>query len=224
MLAKSLIYCYPRRERNDEKQKFAAMKELFTIGHSNHQLDYFVELLLAHGLSIIADVRSSPYSKYSPHFNKDMLERALRNVNISYIFLGRELGAQRSESDCYVDGQAKYDRIAHLSTFRRGLEIVLQGVEHYRIAIMCSESDPITCHRTILVCRELKKICPDLKTTHILADGTEERQETSEKRLINLHKLQPELFGDMTSTSGLIEKAYDLQAEKIAYKKEPVEA
>ena len=89
---------------------------------------------------------------------------------------------------------------------------------------MCSEADPISCHRTILVCRELKKICPDLKVTHILADGTEEKQEASEKRLIKLHKLQPELFGELTTTSGLIERAYNLQAEKIAYKKEPIEA
>jgi len=199
------------------------MKELFTIGHSNHSLDHFLELLLAYQVSAIVDVRSSPYSKHSPQFNKDVLESALRDSNIDYVFLGRELGAQRSEDDCYIDGQAKYDRIAHLSIFQRGLEIVLQGVEHYRVALMCSESDPITCHRTILLCRELKRICPDLKITHILGDGTKERQEMSEKRLINLHKLQPELFGDLTSTSGLIEKAYDLQAEKIAYKKVPVE-
>ena len=200
------------------------MKELFTIGHSNHSLNHFLELLLAYQVSAIIDVRSSPYSKYSPHFNKDLLEGALRGVDIDYVFLGRELGAHRSEDGCYIDGQAKYDRIAQLPTFRRGLEIVLQGVEHCRVALMCSESDPITCHRTILVCRELKRICPDLKITHILGDGTEEQQETSEKRLINLHKIQPELFGDLTSTSGLIEKAYDLQAEKIAYKKVPVEA
>ncbi len=199
------------------------MKELFTIGHSNHSLDFFLKLLVAYRLSTIVDVRSSPYSKYSPHFNKDVLDSVLRNSDIDYMFLGRELGAQRSEDDCYIEGQAKYDRIAHLPAFRRGLEIILQGIERYRIALMCSESDPITCHRTILICRELKKLCPDLKITHILANGTEERQESSEKRLINLHKLQPELFGDLTSTSGLIEKAYDLQAEKIAYKKVPIE-
>ena len=199
------------------------MKELFTIGHSNHSLEHFIELLLEHRLSAIADIRSSPYSKYSPHFNKDMLDSALRNANIDYMFLGKELGAQRSEDDCYIDGQAKYDRIARLPAFRRGLEIVLQRVENCRIALMCSESDPITCHRTILVCRELKKMCPDLEITHLLGDGKVERQETSEKRLVNLHKLQPELFGDLTSTSGLIEKAYDLQAEKIAYRKVPVE-
>ncbi len=200
------------------------MKELFTIGHSNHSLDHFLELLLAHQVSAIADVRSIPYSKYSPQFNKDVLESALRDANINYIFLGRELGASRSEDSCYIDGQAKYDRIAQLPTFRRGLEKVLQGVEHYRVALMCSESDPITCHRTILVCRELKRICPDLEITHILGDGTGERQEMSEERLVNLHKLQPELFGELTSTSGLIERAYDLQAEKIAYRKVPAEA
>jgi len=81
-----------------------------------------------------------------------------------------------------------------------------------------------TCHRTILVCRELKRTCPDLEITHVLADGTGERDETSEKRLVKLFRLQPELFGDLTSTSGLIEEAYDLQADKIAYKKVPGEA
>ena len=200
------------------------MKELFTIGHSNHSLDHFIELLVSHRISTIADVRSSPYSKYSPHFNKDVLDTVLRNAGINYTFLGRELGAQRSEDDCYIDGQAKYDRIARLPIFQRGLEIVLQEAEHNRTALLCAESDPIACHRTILICRELKRICPDLKITHILGDGTEERHEASEKRLIDLHKLQPELFGDLTSTSGLIEKAYDLQAEKIAYKKVPKEA
>ena len=200
------------------------MNELFTIGHSNHSLEYFIELLLSHRLSMIADVRSSPYSKYAPYFSKDTLEIALRKGNIDYVFLGGELGAQRSEHECYVDDQAKYDTIAHLPAFRRGLERILQEVERHRIAVMCSESDPIACHRAILVCRELKKICPDLRITHILGTGAVELHESLEKRLIKLHKLQPELFGELTSTAGLISRAYNLQADKIAYKKAPVEA
>jgi uncharacterized protein (DUF488 family) len=199
------------------------MKQLFTIGHSNHSLEHFIELLRMHQISKIADVRSNPYSKYTPHFNKNVLDSALRNENIDYIFLGRELGAQRSEDDCYVQGKAKYDRIARLPAFRNGLQKVLEQAERNNVAVMCAESDPITCHRTILISRELKKIRPDLKITHILADGTVEQHESLEKRLINLHKLQPELFGNLTSTSALLEKAYDLQAEKIAYKKVPVE-
>ncbi|KPK76854.1 MAG: hypothetical protein AMJ79_05185 [Phycisphaerae bacterium SM23_30] len=200
------------------------MKELFTIGHSNHSLDHFLELLLAHQVLAIADVRSSPYSKYASQFNKEVLEKALRGANIEYLFLSRELGARRSEDSCYIDGQARFDRIAQLAAFRRGLERVLEVIEHYRVALMCSESDPITCHRTILVCRELKRIRPELEITHILGDGTAERQELSEERLVKLYKLKPELFGDLTSRSGLIEKAYDLQAEKIACKKAPAEA
>jgi len=200
------------------------MRQLFTIGHSNHSLDRFLELLTPFGISAIADVRSSPYSKYSQQFNKDVLGNALSNVGIDYAFMGGELGARRSESSCYVDDQAKYELIAQLPAFRRGIERVLEGIEHYIIALMCSESDPITCHRTILVCREIKRICPDLQITHILGDGTEERHDASEKRLVKLHKLQPELFGDLTSTLGLIERAYNLQAEKIAYKKELIDA
>lgn len=200
------------------------MKKLFTIGHSNHTLEHFLELLAKYQISAIADVRSSPYSQYLPHFNKELLENALRNANVDYVFLGGELGARRSENSCYVDSQAKYERIAQLPVFRHGIERVLEGIEHYILALMCSEADPITCHRTILVCRELKKVCPDLEIIHILGDGTTESQESSDKRLVNFHKLQPELFGDLTSMSALIEKAYDLQSEKIAYKKELIEA
>jgi len=199
------------------------MKELFTIGHSNHSLDHFLKLLSAHQISAVADVRSIPHSKYSPQFNKNVLEIALENAKIGYIFLGKELGASRTEEVCYIEGKAKYSQIAQLPIFRHGLEKVLQEIEHFRVALMCSESEPIACHRTILVCRELKRICPELKITHILGNGTEEQQEMAEERLVNLHKLQPELFGDLTSMSGLIEKAYDLQAEKIAYKKVPAE-
>lgn len=178
---------------------------------------------MAYRVSTVVDVRSGPYSKYSPHFDKEVLEIVLRNAKIDYVFLGKELGAQRTEDICYIEGQAKYDLIAQLSIFQHGLEEVLLKCEHSRVALMCAESDPIKCHRTILICRELKKLCPDLEITHIMGDSTSERQEASEKRLVNLHKLQPELFGDLTSASALVDKAYDLQAEKIAYRKVLVE-
>ncbi len=118
------------------------MKEVFTIGHSNHTLENFLELLTEYKISAIGDVRSNPYSQYLPHFNKELLENALRNVNVDYVFLGSELGARRSENSCYIDGQAKYDRIAQLPAFRHGIERVLEGIERYIIALMCSES----CH------------------------------------------------------------------------------
>jgi len=197
---------------------------LFSIGHSSHTIDKFTCLLKRYGIEVIADVRSYPYSKYSPQFNKDILENVLRNANIDYMFLGRELGARRSEEGCYIEGQAKYEVIAHLPIFRAGLERLLDGIKTYSVALMCSEGDPIVCHRTILVCREIIKVCPDLKITHILGDGTTEMHEHVQERLVKLHKLQPELFGDLTSASALIEKAFELQAERIAYGKVPAEA
>ena len=65
------------------------MREMFTIGHSNHTLEHFVNLLTTHGISAIADVRSSPYSEYSPQFNKEILRQKLQNANNEYVFLGR---------------------------------------------------------------------------------------------------------------------------------------
>ena len=200
------------------------MKELFTVGHSNHTIEHFLNLLISHNISAIADVRSSPYSQYSPQFNKELLEQSLRDTNIEYVFLGKELGARSSEDSCYVEDQAKYELIALSPVFQLGLDRVLQGIDRYRVSLMCSGADPLMCHRTILICRELKKIHLDLKISHILGDGAIESQVEAEKRLVRLHKLEPELFGDLTSESSIIEKAYDLQAEKIAFRKVPAEA
>jgi uncharacterized protein (DUF488 family) len=199
------------------------MREVFTIGHSNHTLEHFVSLLTTHRISAVADVRSSPYSDYAPQFNRELLQQKLQDAHIEYVFLGRELGARRVEESCYVDGQARYDAIRNLPAFRKGLDRVLEGVEQYRVALLCAEADPLACHRTILICPALKALRPDLKINHILGDGTLESHDEAERRLVKLHKLQPELFGDLTSTSGLIARAYEIQAQRIAYKKVPTE-
>lgn len=195
------------------------MDEIFTIGHSNHAPDVFLDLLSAHRVSAIADVRSNPVSQFTPHFNKDAFETLLRDANVEYQFLGRELGARRSEENCYVDGQAKYPLIARLPIFQTGLQRVLAGVEQYKVALLCAEADPLMCHRTILVCRELRKLRPDLRITHILPDGNTESHEEAGQRLIQLHELAPELFGDLATENGLLEEAYNRQAEKIAYRR-----
>lgn len=199
------------------------MKEMFTVGHSNHTMEHFIELLRAHHISAVADVRSNPYSEYSPQFNREPLEKKLRDVGIEYVFLGGELGARRKEESCYVSGQAEYHAIKNLSAFRHGLDRVLEGIGQYTVALLCAEADPLACHRTILICPELRARCPEIKISHILGDGGLESHEEAEQRLIRLHKLQPELFGELTSASGLLERAYEMQAERIAYKKMPAE-
>lgn len=200
------------------------MEELFTIGHSNHSLERFIELLRSQGAATVIDVRSSPYSKYSPQFTKDVLEKALPNAAVRYVFWGRELGARRSEASCCVDGHAKYDRIAQLPVFREGLARILDQAAKERCAIMCSEADPLTCHRTILICRELNKLQPGLNITHILSDAATESHEQAQQRLVKLHKLQRELFGELTTEAALVNRAFDLQAAKLACAQEQEDA
>ena len=193
------------------------MSAIFTIGHSNHDPAHFLSLLSTHGINAIADVRSSPYSKYVPQYSKDDLQHMLREAGVGYVFMGREFGARREEEACYVDDRARYDRIAQLPKFRAGLDRILGESQDHRIALMCSETDPLTCHRTILVCREIRRQSPDTRITHILPDASVEPHDDALQRLVALHKLEPELFGDLSSQEGLIEHAQDLQAERIAY-------
>jgi uncharacterized protein (DUF488 family) len=191
----------------------AARPSLFTIGHSNHEMEAFVALLNQHGVTAIADVRSQPYSRFTPQFNREVLAEALKRVGIRYVYFGRELGARRSERESYRAGQARYELIKELPAFREGLDRIRRGVGTQRIALMCAEKDPITCHRTVLVCRQLRA---DLDIGHILDDGTIETNEQAESRLLDLAGLPPgNLFQPRAE---LVEQAYDAQADKIAYR------
>jgi uncharacterized protein (DUF488 family) len=188
------------------------MRDLFTIGHSTQTWEQFLALLMQHRVEAIGDVRSSPYSARFPHYNRDMLDHALRAANIRYVFLGDELGARRAERECYVNGVARYDRIARTAAFRAGLERVQTGVARFRLALMCAEKDPLECHRTILVCRQFRN---DLDIRHILSDGNLETHADAETRLLAEEKVPgDDLF---TPREELIAKAYDRRGGKIAY-------
>jgi len=208
--------------------------KLFTIGHSNHSIDVFLELLQKHQITALADVRSHPYSRYSPHFNQDNLNKYLKNINIAYVFLGKELGARTTDSSCYVNGKALYELIANTEEFKKGLERIYQGLEKYNIALMCSEQDPITCHRAILISRHLKN--KGLNIYHILKNGELEEHSQLEERLLKINNLleKPQLSLQLNlfdlnqvsendlklnnkSQNSILEKAYKLQSDKIAY-------
>lgn len=206
--------------------------QLFTIGHSNLDKDSFVSLLNQHNITALADVRSSPYSRYLPHFNKDNLNHKLSNLGIKYVFLGQELGARPKDRNCYIEGKAVYEKIAKTSLFSKGIERILKGCQSYNIALMCAEKDPITCHRAILVCQHLKQF--PIQINHILHDGTLETHQQLEKRLLKIHNLAPpgtekliqlNLFDSLPdqapcqtlSLEESLTEAYRRQGNKIAY-------
>jgi uncharacterized protein (DUF488 family) len=146
---------------------------LFTIGHSNHSLDFFIELLRRYDITAVADVRSAPYSRYVVHFNKGDIEQALRSRGIQYIFMGDVIGGKPSDSSLYKpDGAVRYDALARLATFQAGLDRLLKGLAGgWRIGLMCAEEDPCKCHRHLLIAKEIEKE-RKIPVRHIRADGT----------------------------------------------------
>ena len=166
---------------------------VFTVGHSNHPIERFEELLQMNGVTAVADVRSAPYSRFSPQFNKEDLAAWLRDAGIAYVFLGRELGGRSDDPSDYENGRVRYDRLAAKPTYESGIERVLHGASEKRIALLCAEKEPLDCHRTLLVARTLTG--RGVSVEHILADGSLESHDRTMVRLLEMAGLkQTSLF------------------------------
>ena len=190
---------------------------IYTVGHSTYPAMHFVQLLTRHEITAIADVRSQPYSRMNPQFNRESLQAVLKSVGIAYVFLGRELGARSSDESCYVNGKVQYDRLAQTSLFREGLDRIEQGLSKHRIALMCAEKDPLTCHRSILICRHL--VVRNIAVHHIIGDGRLESHDEALARLLRELKIeQADLFRNLNE---LFTEAYSLRGEQIAYVEKP---
>lgn len=188
--------------------------ELFTIGYSPHIPESFLRILRKFKITAVADVRSLPYSQFKPEFNKDKIADFLKRNGIAYVFLGDVCGARVEDPSCYVNGKVDYALVADNPKFKEGLKRIINGMDKFRITLMCAEKDPITCHRTILICRNLASRGIIIK--HILSNGKTEDHKDSEKRLLKLFKLnqQQEMF---RSEQQRLDYAYSRQGEKIAY-------
>ena len=187
---------------------------IFTIGHSNHPLAQFLAFLARHGVTGVADVRSAPYSRFCPHFNRVALTAALRDSGIRYSYLGRELGGRSEDPSCYERGQVQYDRVARTATFREGLTRVVDGATNHRMVLMCAEKEPLDCHRTLLVARAL--ISGGTDVVHILGSGELETHESTMNRLLEQFNLSPS--GDLFQPrEELLAHAIALQARRVAF-------
>ena len=186
---------------------------VLTIGHSTHGLDAFIALLQQHNVNAVADVRSAPYSRFNPQFNRQPLAEALEAEGIRYVYLGHELGGRSDDPACYEDGRVRYDRVAATESFRNGLARVVHGATSYRIALMCAEREPLDCHRTLLVAPALDERGVDV--AHIHADGRLEPHAEVMNRLLDVLKLpRDSLYG---TREELIATAVARQARRVAY-------
>jgi uncharacterized protein (DUF488 family) len=169
--------------------------------------------LRRHQIALVADVRSVPYSRMQPQFNREALIKDLEKCGIEYVFLGAELGARSNDRACYEKGQVQYRRLAQTSAFHRGIERLRDESGRLMVALMCAEREPLECHRTVLVGRELQQI--GIPVVHIHADGHVESHIDAMRRLIRHFGLHEEdLF---RSRDELMEEAYEKQESRIAY-------
>jgi uncharacterized protein (DUF488 family) len=189
---------------------------IYTIGHSNHPSEQFLALLQRHGITALADVRSTPYSRFNPQFRREALQASLVSVGIQYVFLGEELGARSRDPGVYdSDGRVSYAKLARTELFRKGIGRLKTGMEAFRISIMCAEREPLECHRTILVSRELVR--EGVEVRHILADGSLEEHEHAMQRLVASLKLAgADLFA---RPEDVVERAYEMQGARMGYVK-----
>lgn len=193
----------------------ATSASVLTIGHSTHDSEAFVALLQRYGVTEAADVRSSPYSRFNPQFNRETLANRLAARGIEYVFPGKELGGRPDDASCYENGRVRYDRVSKIPSFQEGLQRIVRDMNGRRIALMCSEKEPLECHRTLLVAQALQ--AQGIAVEHILANGDLETHAAAMGRLLSLYDdpQQEDLFGPQDER---IARAIAKQTERIAYK------
>ena len=198
---------------------------LYSIGHSSQTQEEFLALLTLYRINCIVDVRSVPASKYSPQFNQETLRYFLKSHGIQYLHFGDEFGARRTDS---IDesGQVNFEQAVKTPLFQQGAARLMKGLEKgYQIALMCSEADPLECHRFSMVSRYFYDQGIDVQ--HILKDGTLASQASLEKEMINqfLHSRKYRLLEvDFLFGTYLEEEqrndAYRLKNKEIGFKPE----
>lgn len=198
------------------------MGSLFSIGHSNGTLDEFISLLHLTSINCVIDVRSVPASSYAPQFNKENISRELKKIGIFYIHFGEEFGARRNDS--IVNGQVNFEKAINTPNFKKGVERIKAGLDKgFRIAFMCSEANPLACHRFSLVSRyfydngtEVNHILHSKEIKSHLELETKMISEFLKKKNSKLQEVD-ELFGLYTAEDQRRD-AYRLKNQEIGYK------
>lgn len=198
-------------------------RTLYTIGHTKHSQQYFLKLLTANNINCIADVRSTPFSKFCPQFNQNEIKMFLNKHGIYYIPMGEEFGARQKDMSLYTtEGYLDFEKTAKSDNFLTGIERISTGIDKgLNIAFMCTEKDPIDCHRNILVANAFYK--NDYKIQNILANGDIENQEHLQNRLLDMYfpdRAQLTFIDVNRNTKTeveLIKESYRLRNKEIGY-------
>lgn len=187
---------------------------VLTIGHSTLPIEAFLTLLKRAEVTAVADVRSTPFSRRFPQFSRDEFRYMLKLHNIKYVFLGNELGGRPRSHNLYCDGVADYEKMALEPNFQKGIERVIKGANEHKIALMCSEHNPLDCHRCLLVGRALKE--RQVSLGHILSDGKIVEHGEIEEKLLKMLGAPDDMFAPPPEER--LPEAYRRRAKNVAYR------
>lgn len=196
-------------------------KILYTIGHSQHDIEYFIDMLQKYNINYVLDVRSTPYSQFAENYNRENIRAILKKVGIEYSFMGNYFGARPEDRTLYSkDGYLDFDKTRNSEKFLNGVSSVIKGIHAgNNITLMCTEKDPIECHRAIMVARTFYE--RSIEVQHILADSSLQSHEELNQRLINQHfpdRYQLSLFSaENMSDEECLREAYRYHNKKIGY-------
>jgi uncharacterized protein (DUF488 family) len=199
-------------------------ESLFSIGHSNHELGGFLGLLGRAGITTLADVRSQPYSRRHPYYNRPDLEAALAEAGMAYVFLGHALGGRPDDADVYdAEGRVDYERVRKTKVFQQGVKELL-AAKGKKTVLFCAEEDPLDCHRGLMIAPALLELGE--ATCHLRGNGSQETMDEMEKRLLAETRMGEGfldgLFAAVISPDErreLLAKAYRLQARRKAFRR-----
>lgn len=194
---------------------------IYTIGHSTHTLEYFRELLDAYRINCVVDVRQTAASSYNPQYNGTTLKPYLQQNGIVYIHMGPEFGARpRNPAMLDAEGRVDFEKVRESPLFLQGIGRLKKGVEKgYRIALMCSQSDPFDCHRFVLIAYYLVR--HGFTVRHILKDKSCVDNSRLEQQLLEKYRKKlplKDLFNPHIGEAHRLEEAYRLRAKSIAYR------
>lgn len=197
--------------------------QLYTIGHSVYPIDHFLSLLKRYNVQYVLDVRSTPYSQHTPQYDKENLQKVLGENNIKYFHMKKQFGARQLNRYFYTqEGYLNFEVFRQSNAFKQGIESVKRGLKKYNIALLCTEKDPIDCHRAIMVARGCELEGIDVK--HILHDGSILTQKEFNRELLDLYfpeRLQTTLdldgFGELKTDEEYLVEAYRKRNKKIGW-------
>jgi len=202
---------------------------LYTVGHSTHPIEFFLELLQEYSVNCLVDVRSIAASRFNPQYNKEPLFNFLKHNRITYLHFAEEFGARQSDPDLLdEEGKVDFEKVRKSWNFKNGIARLWQEAEKgVTIALMCSESEPLDCHRFSMVSVALEKEGFDVK--HILKDKTLKTNAQLESQLLKKYDKKiprADLFEPDIAIGDQLKVAYRLRNKEIAYSpyaKEPEE-